>query len=90
MDDLTIEEQMKMIKKLLNTFLKSKFPEIYDIELEDKGYFLEIHILVDGTDEEQEMEIEEAVENALKYTGTKIKYGITFHVEIWDWGEDEK
>jgi hypothetical protein len=90
MNNLTVEEQMRMIKKLLNMFLKSKFPEIYDIELEDKGYFLEIHILVDGTDEEQEMEIEDEVHNILKYTGEDIDYGITFHVEYWDWEEDKK
>ena len=79
---------MKMIKKLLKMFLKPKFPEIYDIELEDKGYFLEIHILVDGTDEEQEFEIEDEVQNILKYTGSKIDYGITFHIEIWDWEKE--
>jgi len=88
MSNLNIEEQMKMIKKLLKMFLKPKFPEIYDIELEDMGYFLEIHILVDGTDEEQEIEIEEAVQNALKYTGEDIDYGIKFHVEIWDWEKE--
>lgn len=81
---MTIEEQLKMIDKLLNTFVKDKFPEIYDFKLEDKGYFLEIHILVDGTDEEQEIEIEDAVYNILKYMGTKIDYGITFHVEHWN------
>lgn len=85
MSNMTVEEQMKMIKKLLKMFLKPKFPEIYDIELEDKGYFLDIHILVDGTDEEQEFEIEDEVQNILKYTGSKIDYGITFHIEIWDW-----
>ena len=85
MSNMTVEEQMKMINKLLNMFLKPKFPEIYDIELEDKGYFLDIHILVDGTDEEQEFEIEDEVQNILKYTGSKIDYGITFHIEIWDW-----
>jgi len=85
MNNMTAEEQMRMIKKLLNMFLKPKFPEIYDIELEDKGYFLDIHILVDGTDEEQEMEIEDEVQNILKYTGSEIDYGITFHIEIWDW-----
>jgi len=90
MNNLTVEEQMRMIKKLLDMFLKSKFPEVYDIKLEDKGYFLEIHILVDGTDEEQEIEIEEEVQNILRYTGEDISYGITFHVEIWDWEEDEK
>lgn len=89
MKNLTIEEQMKMIYKLLNSFVKPEFPEIYKIKIEDMGYFLEIHILVDGTDEEQEIEIEEAVQNILAYTGTKINYGITFHVEQWDWEEDK-
>jgi hypothetical protein len=89
MNNLTVEEQMRMIKKLLDMFLKPKFPEVYDVKLEDKGYFLEIHILVDGTDEEQEMEIEEEVQNILRYTGEDISYGITFHVEIWDWEEDK-
>ena len=89
MNNLTVEEQMRMIKKLLDMFLKSKFPEVYDIKLEDKGYFLEIHILVDGTDEEQEIEIEEEVQNILRYTGEDINYGITFHVEIWDWENDK-
>lgn len=77
------EQEMKMVNKLLNTLLKPEFPEIYEIKLEDKGYFLDINILVDGTDEEQEMEIEEAVQNILKYTGSDINYGITFHVEYW-------
>ena len=81
---MKIEEQMKMIDKLLNSFVKPEFPEIYEIKIEDKGYFLEIHILVDGTDEEQEMEIEEAVQNILRYSGEKIDYGITFHVEFWE------
>jgi hypothetical protein len=88
MNNLTVEEQMRMIKKLLDMFLKSKFPEVYDIKLEDKGYFLEIHILVDGTDEEQEYEIEEAVQNALKYIGDDINYGISFHVENWGWEKE--
>ena len=88
MKELTIEEQMKMIDKLLNMFVKPDFPEIYEFKIEDKGYFLEIHILVDGTDEEQEMEIEEAVQNVLKYTGEDINYGINFHVEYWDWEEE--
>ena len=88
MSNLNIEEQMKMIKKLLKMFLKPKFPEIYDIELEDKGYYLDIHILVDGTDEEQEIEIEEEVQNLLHYMGDDIDYGITFHIEIWDWEKE--
>ena len=58
-------------------------------KLEDKGYFLDIHILVDGTDEEQEMEIEDEVQNILKYTGSEIDYGITFHIEIWDWERED-
>lgn len=84
---MTIEEQMKMIQKLLNTFVKPEFPEIYEIKIEDMGYFLEIHILVDGTDEEQELEIEETVQNILQYIGEKIDYGITFHIEDWDWNK---
>ena len=82
------EVQMTIIYKLLNKFVKPEFPEIYDIKIEDKEYFLEIHILVDGTDEEQEMEIEDAVQNILMYLGTKIDYGITFHVEYWGWEEE--
>lgn len=85
---MKIEQQIKMIYKLLNLFVKPEFPEIYEIKIEDMGYFLEINILVDGTDEEQEMEIEEAVQNVLSYTGTKIDYGISFHVEHWDWEQE--
>ena len=73
-----------MIRKLLETFVLPKFPEIYEIKLEDKPFLIDIHILVDGTDEEQEMEIEQAVEDIIKYVGTKINYGITYHVEQWD------
>jgi hypothetical protein len=85
---MTIEEQMKMIYKLLNSFVKPEFPEIYEIKIEDMVYFVGIDILVDGTDEEQEMEIEMAVLNILQYTGEKIPFGITFHVENWDWNKE--
>lgn len=82
------EQQMKMVTKLLDMLVKPNFPEIYEFKLVDKGYFLDINVLVDGTDEEQEHEIAEAIENALEYTGEKINYGISFHVEIWDWEEE--
>jgi len=88
MKELTIEKQMKLINRVLNLFVKPDFPEIYDFKVEDKGYYLEIHILVDGTDEEQEMEIEESVQNAIGYVGKDINYGINFHVEYWDLGEE--
>ena len=88
MKELTVEKQMKLIDRVLNMFVKPEFPEIYDFKVEDMGYFLEIHILVDGTDEEQEIEIEEAVQNAIRYIGKDIDYGINFHVEIWDFPEE--
>jgi hypothetical protein len=88
MKELTVEKQMKLIDRVLNMFVKPEFPEIYDFKLENMGYFLEIHIWVDGTDEEQEMEIEEAVQNTIRYIGNDIDYGINFHVEHWDWEEE--
>jgi putative lipoic acid-binding regulatory protein len=88
MKESAIEQQMKLVNKVLNMLIKDEFPEIYEIKLEDKGYYLDIHILVDGTDEEQEYEIEEAVQNALKYIGDDINYGISFHVENWGWEKE--
>jgi hypothetical protein len=82
------EQQIKMVNKLLDMLVKPNFPEIYEIKLEDRGYFLDINVLVDGTDEEQEHEIAESIENALEYTGERINYGINFHVEFWSWEEE--
>jgi len=74
-----------MISKLLNKFVKPKFPEIFEIKVKyiDILEFFQIDVLVDGTDQEQENEITDIIENILKYTGENIRFQISFHIEYW-------
>ena len=77
-------DTLNFIKKILDMMVKPKFPEIEEIVVKDNHYMYTIHILVEGTDQEQEEEIEDSVATALNYLGFKVAYGIKYHVEYWN------
>jgi hypothetical protein len=85
---MTRQELVRTLQKLLDTFVKPKFPEIWEIKVSENWLKFEIDILVEGTDQEQEEEIEDEVQNIILYTGERFVYGITFHVE--DYRKEEE
>lgn len=78
------DETLNFIQKILDMMVKTKFPEIEEIVVKDNDYMYNIHILVEGTDQEQEEEIEDSVAASLNYLGFKVAYGIKYHVEYWN------
>ena len=78
---MTRQELVRTLQKLLDAFVKPKFPEIWEIKVSENWLKFEIDILVEGTDQEQEEEIADEVQNIMLYTGERFVYGISFHVE---------
>lgn len=82
---MTQEQLLSMFNKLLNLFVKPKFPEIEKIIVSEgkdifEGWF-EITVILDGTEESQELIIDNEIENILKYTGIPVRYNLNFEVQ---------
>lgn len=80
---MIIEQKYKMFKKLLSTMLPEKFYEVELVGVKDvsdnysfnDGLF-DVTIYVDGTEQEQEEEIEDYIKEILDYTGEVFNYRI--------------
>jgi len=84
MKNLTEEQKLRMINKLLNTFVKPRFPEIDKIIVTEEipeyfGGWYKIEVIVDGIEYDQELLIDNEIEHILQYTGFgKLKYNLNF------------
>lgn len=79
---MTNEQIYKMFSKLLKTLLPEKFDEIDSVEVKDmksnyKPFFVVV-IYVDGTEQEQENEINEYINEIVSHTGEKFDYFVRF------------
>jgi len=79
---MTNEQKYKMFSKLLKTLLPQKFDEIDSVEVKDmkSNYepFFVVVIYVDGTEQEQENEINEYIDDILGHAGEKFNYYVRF------------
>jgi len=82
---MTTEQKYKMFKKLLSTFLPKKFPEIESVEVEDvsenyrmKEGIFNVVIYVDGTEYQQEQDIQGYIKEILDHTGEKFNLSIEY------------
>ena len=82
---MNIEEKYKMFKKLLSTLLPKKFPEVESVEVENmsedyrmKEGIFNVVIYVDGTEYQQEQDIEEYIKQILDHTGENFNYLIGY------------
>lgn len=79
---MTNEQIYKMFSKLLKTLLPEKFDEIDSVEVKDmKGNykpFFVVVIYVDGTEQEQENEINHYIDEIVGHTGEKFDYFVRF------------
>jgi len=80
---MSIEQKYKMFKKLLSTMLPEKFYEVEKVETKDvsESYSLinglfNVTIYVDGTEQEQEDDIQDYIDEILDYTGEVFNYRI--------------
>jgi hypothetical protein len=80
---MTIEQKYKMFKKLLSTVLPEKFYEVERVEVKDvsesytlKNGLFDVTIYVDGTEQEQEEEIDDYINELLGHTGEVFNYRI--------------
>ena len=72
---MTEEEKYKMFKKLLSTLLPKRFPEVESIEVEKMGSgVFNLIIYVDGTEYQQEQDIEDYIKEILDHTGEDFYY----------------
>ena len=79
---MTNEQKYKMFSKLLKTLLPQKFDEIDSVEVKDmksnyKPFFVVV-IYVDGTEQEQENEINHYIDEIVEHTGEKFDYYVRF------------
>ena len=72
-----------MFKKILTNFLPGKFPEIEKVEVKNvsesyifKDGLFDVTIYVDGTEQEQEDDIEDYISKILDYAGEVFNYRI--------------
>jgi hypothetical protein len=80
---MTMEQKYKMFNKLLSIMLPEKFYEVEKVEVKDvsenyafnDGLF-DVTIYVDGTEQEQEEEIEDYIKEILDYTGEIFNYRV--------------
>lgn len=77
------EDYIPRIKKYVRHIILPKYPEIIDFDVVDKYNtnvsFLEFDFVVDGSDEQQEIEIEDSISDMFRYLSIeRIVYGINF------------
>ena len=77
------EDYIPRIKKYVKHIILPKYPEIIDFDVVDKYNtnvsFLEFDFVVDGSDEQQEIEIEDSISDMFRYLSIdRIVYGINF------------
>ena len=82
-----MENYIPRIKKYIKHIILPRFPEIisfavYNKHIVDEMSLLEIDFVVDGTDEQQEVQIEDSVNDMFRYLSIeRIVYGINFKTE---------
>ena len=74
---------LSISKKLLNSFLKPRYPEIELIMVTKSDLsenLIDITILLNGTEETTELDIETDIHYILQYIGSDFKYNLSFEV----------
>lgn len=74
---------LSISKKLLNYLLKPKYSEIQLIMVTPSEFsesLFDITILVDGIEDDREIDIETDIHKILQYIGSDFKYNLSFEV----------
>lgn len=80
------QDYIPRIKKYIKHIILPKYPEIIDFNVYEKYntevVFLEFDFILDGTDEEMEIELEDSIHDMFRYLSIeKIVYGINFKTQ---------